>query len=478
MSFPSEKELIADYKNSKVVDIPSPRAYGKKENLRPPVPLDPPTLFRIYKNTAQRVKLAIHSLRSDAVFLLVCDEDKQVLAWFGSESSAEDRELALKIGLEVTIKDYSNVELEEIPVILEDLERSVQLRYFLDKLWEDEATYRSPSSRDLRRHRVINSPVTLFVIEKIIGGNYIMKELKRSLPDEYGTVPRISFAPIEKDSIVAVSFGEQWDLWVARGSIPEIDRILAFLSSNISPQAASSSSWDVSDNTQNIRIVKQGCERRLFRLPFKLLTNFEPVGKTIPYAVFSQYDISDGKMKTNPIEESTESSEYDEFGNRYDDYYQEEYDEYGNRYDDYYDESQPYDESADQYDPTHDMNASFNAEASAYNSPSRKSVTFDDVSLNPMSSPMSDPVLPPTSPSIYSAAPSTYDVYDDIPAPSILTEMRDRKKNPGKYMLSQESLTFREDENVGPEVRMELFEASLREPRVFIGWQVSSLYHK
>lgn len=488
MSFYGEKETVIDTKSQKSFDSQAPvRSYGKRDQ-RPPVPIDPPTLTRIYRNTAQRVKLSISSLRSDAVFLLVCDEDKQVLAWFGSESSVDDREIALKIGLEIAIKDYSNVELEEIPVILEDLERSVQLRYFLDKLWEDEATYRAHAAREHRKNIVINLPVTLYVLEKIIGGNYLMKEIKRAIPDENGTVHRIAFAPIEKDSIIAISYGELWDLWVARGSLQDQENIQTFLANYISNQSElSSSGWGGSDHSQNIRVIKQGCERRLFRLPFKLLTNFEPAGKTIPYSVYSAYDMSADKNKGTHIEDSTENSEYDENGEYYDD--EGYYDEYGDEeyyddeyndgfYDDGYGENENYPE--DTQNQNVEVNSSFTGSSFYSNSNKERKVTFDDgfsvqdgalTEPNPMAANFAASTRMPSSPP---SPVRSYQnqIFDDITPPSILTEARDRRKNLGKYMLTQESLTFREEENVGPEVRMELLEQSIKDPKILVGWQV------
>jgi hypothetical protein len=415
------------------------RGYGKS-SLRPPVPIEPPLLTRFYKQTAQRVKLSIESLRSDAVFLLVSDEDKEVIAWFGSESTPEDREMALFVGLEISTKDYGNEDVEEIPVILEDLERSIQLRYFLDKLWEDEATYRGKIPRTARKKPVANSPVNVYVIEKF-HESYLLKEVRRSIPNENGTVQRVSFAPVDKTTIVAVSVGDQWDLWIARGAMNEADNVQSFLSAHIASQLEATNTYEPGglagfETTQNIRVVMQGCERRLFRLTFKLLTDFEPTGRTVPYVPTKDELNNMSFNESNNVDKPPVSRlnlNLEERNTEFDDI-----------------PTVPEGVGLDEFTPKY-----------ASGNPNGDDLFNKKVQFNE-----------PERTSTRAAANPGEIAPEDLPVPSVITELQDRKKNPGKYLLSQEALELREDENIGPEVRMELLEKSIVDPKILIGWQV------
>lgn len=424
--FPGKDE--SENKGQKLLSMQTSRTFGKAIQ-RPPVPIDPPSLTRIYKETCQRVKLSIDSLRSDAVFLLVCDEDKQVIAWFGGESEPEDREIALRVGLEIAMKDYGNDEIDEIPVILEDLERSIQLRYFLDKLWEDEATYRGKIAKEARRKPIINSPVYVYIIEKLYSDSYLLKEVRRALPNEQGCVPRVAFAPVDKSTVVAICVGDQWDLWIARGALADTDNVQTFLANHIAEKSENfQNDFDGLagfETSQNIRVVMQGCERRLFRLTFKLLTDFEPAGRTIPYvptredtvttgASFS--DRGDRKPKRNQFEET---SDFDEIP------------------------TVPEAIGIDELSPKNGSDFS-------------KKVTFGEEPKGP------------------SAGRVNQDLTNDIAPPSVAAEFKDRKQNIGKYFIEKpEYLELREEESLSIEARFELLEKSLNDPRILLGWQVN-----
>jgi hypothetical protein len=65
--------------------------------------LIPPMVYRIYKSTVQRQTPSYHSLSSFAAFLILLDNESQVLGWIGSQCSEEDSTLLQELGIEVSL---------------------------------------------------------------------------------------------------------------------------------------------------------------------------------------------------------------------------------------------------------------------------------------------------------------------------------------------------------------------------------------
>ena len=52
---------------------------------KPALPPDPISLYRIYNGTSQRVPSQLSSLNSAAAFIILCDDDRQVIMWIGEQ---------------------------------------------------------------------------------------------------------------------------------------------------------------------------------------------------------------------------------------------------------------------------------------------------------------------------------------------------------------------------------------------------------
>ena len=115
------------------------------------------------------------------------------------------------------------------------------------------------------------------------------REMAYMAPDENGTIGRIPFVPIEVDTVAISNIEDQWDVWISRGNGPEmedrikkfvVDMAVAKLEENSEMQATGVDRIVVS---KSVRIVYQGLERVLYRRYFKVLTDYEPPGKTVPW---------------------------------------------------------------------------------------------------------------------------------------------------------------------------------------------------
>ena len=148
-------------------------------------------------------------------------------------------------------------------------------------------------------------------------------------PDENGTIGRIPFVPIEVDTVAISNIEDQWDVWISRGNGPEmedrikkfvVDMAVAKLEENSEMQATGVDRIVVS---KSVRIVYQGLERVLYRRYFKVLTDYEPPGKTVPWkglkrrkdgggSVNTGVSGNDGNSLRKPEKESTNNND----GNR------------------------------------------------------------------------------------------------------------------------------------------------------------------
>ena len=189
-------------------------ANPKVQYTRPPFPVDPPCLYRVYKSTVQRLPLSLASLNSNAAFILVCDEERCVLGWFGESCDYNDRTKADTLGVEVMKRDLRLYQTTEMSYIVEGRELPQLLRYFLEKLWTDESAYKGKLVRDKRNHPPENAPVSVGVLDKYFDGTYAVRETAFAAPNaSTGAVPRLVFVSVEKNTIAVVNHGEQWDIW-------------------------------------------------------------------------------------------------------------------------------------------------------------------------------------------------------------------------------------------------------------------------
>lgn len=254
--------------------------------LRPMIPVDIPFLYRVFIKTVQRVPLHYSSLNSAAAYILVCDEDREAVGWYGSDCSLEDRKYATELGLQVLRLDLRKYAATHFPFNSEANENFRILRYILPKLWSDEATYRTKKSVDARRKPLYNAPVSIGCMDKYLDGSVGLREVAFASSDEAGGVPRLAFVPIKLNTVAVVNYADQWDLWIARGvTAPDEKAVLDYimrLSASRSGNGLLSAMATVAKNP-NVRVVRQGCERVLFRETIRVLTDFEPPGKTVAW---------------------------------------------------------------------------------------------------------------------------------------------------------------------------------------------------
>lgn len=251
---------------------------------RPRIPHEPPCLYRIYKATSQRVPLHLSQLNSIAAFILICDHENRVLIWLGSNCPDSDITFAKEMGLEIFRRDMRNYDATEITDIIwegRENEKQSLLKILLDECGSDEGAYRGKKTIAERKNDIENQPLCMSVVEKMPDGMFELLEIGYATPNESGGIGRIPFCPIEVDTIVLTSIENQWDIWIARGNSPEDEE--AALRYVVSIAAArADSSEDAARGT--IRILRQGCERVTYRRYFKVLTDFEPPGRTLPWS--------------------------------------------------------------------------------------------------------------------------------------------------------------------------------------------------
>ncbi|KAJ1440486.1 hypothetical protein B484DRAFT_391312, partial [Ochromonadaceae sp. CCMP2298] len=243
-------------------------------------------LYRVYKGNTQRLNTNLKSLNSHAAFLVVLEEEKLIYVWIGSLCRPEDAALTNEIGEAVLSKDFqSENDEDEIPNLLEGSEAPDLLEAMLDILWSTKELYNSKNAVKQRRLPVVNSSVSVGIIERAAWSDtYDFQETSFAYTDSYGTLPRVTFAPISASTVAYVNTGDHWDVWFAR-AVPwqEIERVIIFLRNTVAEHLA------LPDNAftktvylpQYIVIVRQGREGTLFKQGLKLFTDFEPTSKAI-----------------------------------------------------------------------------------------------------------------------------------------------------------------------------------------------------
>lgn len=262
----------------------------------------PPTLYRIYKATVQRQAPTYRSLSSHAAFLILLDSESQVLGWVGSQCSEEDVQLLQELGIDVMTRDYSHPNVKTIPIVYEQDDPNALLEALLDIFEIDGSIYSNKLTATERRKTIENSSVSIGLIippKNLRDFNlFELKETSYAHPDLNGMVPRIPFPHLEKNSIVYMNIGDQWDLWFAKGCKQNvIDLAIKFIENLIETQLSRTIGVGFNGNDHGIKspnsaadanatlkalvlqylqITNQGEERQCFRHPLKIFTDFEP----------------------------------------------------------------------------------------------------------------------------------------------------------------------------------------------------------
>ena len=252
-------------------------------STRPRIPPEPSTFYRVYHSTSQRMPLEVSQLNSAAAFLLICDKDNSVTIWLGSTCTDSDITFAKDLALEVFRRDMRNYDAMEVTTIIwegRENEESELLKYMLQQCGSDEGTYRGKKTIAERKNEIENHPFAMSIMAKLPNACFDLLEVGYAAPNDFGIISRIPFPPIELDTIIVSNVHNQYDVWISRGNSPTDElNALKFISNLASVNRGVTE--DVA--SKDIRVVRQGCERVTYRRYFKVLTDFEPPGRTVPW---------------------------------------------------------------------------------------------------------------------------------------------------------------------------------------------------
>lgn len=247
----------------------------------------PPLLFRVYCGSLQRQISSIRSLNSHAAYVVVLDDDALAAVWVGSMCSEGDRDLALHIAGEIMLQDFGEDSKNDIPTLYEAEAIDELLDALLDLLGSDSNTYSSKALIAERREDIENATVSVgaLIPSSQTVGDFEQNEKSFAHPDVEGSVPRVEFIYIERDSLAYIVVGNQYDLWIARG-VPEDQQqyAVAFMERLIDRDVFEDAPATTNKTRflPHLQVVYQGEERYAFRRLFKIFTEFEPIGRTAP----------------------------------------------------------------------------------------------------------------------------------------------------------------------------------------------------
>lgn len=436
----------------------------------------PPLFYRIYKSTVQRQLVDMKALNSHAAYLIVLDDERQVLGWVGSSCEEQDVEILQDLAKDVMTRDYGDDQTDEIAIIYEKFDTtSPLLESMMDMLNSSSTAYFAKSAISERRKLIENNPISVGIVEPLHENSsnekeitsFDLRETSFAHPDPRGAVPRVAFSPLETDTLVYLTIGDQWDLWIARGVANDvIDASIAFLENIIESQLSEIlPNFDRDMIKQYLQVTYQGEERVCFRRPLKIFTDFEPPGKTIE---------KEKKIAESGIKQAIERRLNDRKASR----------KFSSFFNDIRMEAETYDEN----DPDNPNNA---------NNSSNRKVSFFQSSPNLVTTPMNNS----SSQHHIGPLPDRVDFYQDVtPAMALEANCAFLEKLPEnvqqKHTDIMSSIQFEEQQlpeivaddvhaitgdlvhlidaqNIGIAERKELINKSVVYPNVLLGWQVS-----
>lgn len=249
-------------------------------------------IYRMYKNSVQRVLLSSDSLNSNAAFLIIVHDEKKVFSWIGSNCDTLDIDNVNDLGVTVLKRDFFQNDIVTIDMIREGEEKKHLLEIMLDLFWSNSSSYFSKVSIKSRKEPITNNPVSVGIIESstLLTDTYDFNETNFTHPDVNGKISRLSFVPIEINTIAYVNIGDHWDLWIARGVKKEDEmKVTEYLKNKIilNLQLNDNNLIEYKDIllSQYIDIIYQGEEHVLFRRALKIFTNYEPKNKTLSRSI-------------------------------------------------------------------------------------------------------------------------------------------------------------------------------------------------
>ena len=171
-----------------------------------------PILARVYNSTVQRIQCDLRQFKSNAAFILACENIRKIYVWIGNNAQADDIALAETIGFDILREDYLNI--GELETIKEDQESSQSLDVMLDQLFMKIDDYRQHTP--FRAKKIENIPTTLSIIERREQNEYALKSMSYSTLNRSGMVPVLPFlSVVDRKTIAVLTTGNVYDIWFA-----------------------------------------------------------------------------------------------------------------------------------------------------------------------------------------------------------------------------------------------------------------------
>jgi len=259
----------------------------------------------MYKGTVQRVLLSLNSLNSFAGYLVVVRRDERVFCWIGSHCDDVDREATEEMARKTILRDFRGGDFFDggtsnaIKTITEgDEERHEdtvpEFIMLLDLLWTTSTFYFSTMQINNRQKALSNSPISVGYIDPAtassnrmrsssgilsnmsVNDQYRFVETAFAHPDRTGGIHRVTFVPIETDTIAYVNVGDMWEVWVADGvTQDEEDKAVKFVSDKVAALLKLPFNATRTEILkQYIQVTHQGGESYMFKHCFKKFTTF------------------------------------------------------------------------------------------------------------------------------------------------------------------------------------------------------------
>lgn len=180
-------------------------AYQFKEKI----PIDPPTLYRLFKGSIQRQPLILSSLQSHAVFILILAEKGHIITWFGANCDEKDAALAKEYVIDIykhDLRHYDYIDPHSILQLHEGSEVEEILLTFLETMYCDHVEYESTvAKRQRRQSNLMNSVIRLGYFRKLkSNGQYSVVLTEEIAPMESGEMPRLNFVTVTEKTAVTV----------------------------------------------------------------------------------------------------------------------------------------------------------------------------------------------------------------------------------------------------------------------------------
>lgn len=273
-----------------------------------------PILYRVYKSSVQRQVAEYQSLNSNAGYLILLDDEVQVLGWVGKNIDATDETLLAELGCDIMRREYGQGDSTEIPTVYEISDPTPLLSILLEIFSIPMTSFMSKMAIANRGKPITNEAVSVGTIipTKSDTGDYTFdaEEVSFAHPDNTGTVARVPFVYVEKTTIAYYQVGNQWDIWFARGVDDDIRQsVITYIENNIFnilyEQGHDRSRIDHDMILQYFLVTYQGQERQCFRRILKIFTDFEPPGRTLPRPIAQKMMIkSTPTLDTADVKES------------------------------------------------------------------------------------------------------------------------------------------------------------------------------